>query len=233
MNESTQKSKSKGLIVTVVILIILLLGLGGYISYDKLVIQKDNGEELTKVNNDLKDANKRIKELEKTATDEKYYMTTNSFASDKSMDIYTTGIFHVVYSYEGKMYFAHLNSDSDEDQLENYTVYDIIYSEDPTKSNEYFEVIDLAIESEKVLRAKTTNNFYTSDAQQFIYIILKDGSVKRYNSLLEANTKGETVLKDYKVKDLKVSCEGGWENCKSLTYELTLQDGSTKTVTEK
>ena len=131
------------------------------------------------------------------------------------------------------MYFAHLNSYSDEDQLENYTVYDIIYSEDPTKSNKYFEVIDLAIESEKVLRAKTTNNFYTSDAQQFIYIILKDGSVKRYNSLLEANTKGETVLKDYKVKDLKVSCEGGWENCKSLTYELTLQDGSTKTVTEK
>ena len=62
MNEP--KQKSKGLIVTVVILIILLLGLGGYTAYDMLVIQKDNEEELVKLNNDLKDANKKITELE-------------------------------------------------------------------------------------------------------------------------------------------------------------------------
>ena len=45
--------------------------------------------------------------------------------------------------------------------------------------------------------------------------------------------KSEQVLKDYKVKDLKVSCKGGWENCKSLTYKLTLLDGTEKTVKEK
>lgn len=49
MNEP--KQKSKGLIVTVVILIILMLGLGGYTAYDKLVIQKDNEEELVELNN--------------------------------------------------------------------------------------------------------------------------------------------------------------------------------------
>ena len=39
--------------------------------------------------------------------------------------------------------------------------------------------------------------------------------------------------KTLEVKDLKVSCKGGWENCKSLTYKLTLLDGTEKTVTEK
>lgn len=53
MDELSQKIK--GLIVKVVILIILMLELGRYIAYDKLVIQKDNEEELVKLNNDLKD----------------------------------------------------------------------------------------------------------------------------------------------------------------------------------
>lgn len=230
------RQKSKGLIVTVVILIILLLGLGGYMAYDKLIIQKDNEEELVKLNNDLKEANEKVAELEQekekySSNEEKNYMTTNSFGSGKSINIYSYGLAHVIYSYEGKMYIAAF--DLSEDTEERGTVYDIIYAENPAESNQKFKTKDLKIEEEKVVRVITTNNFYTSDAQQFIYIIFKDGSVKRYNFMGKTNIEGETVLKDYKVKDLEVSCKGGWENCKSLTYELTLQDGSTKTVTEK
>ena len=231
MNESIQKSK--GLIVTVVILIILLLGLGGYTAYDKLVIQKDNEEKLVELNNDLKDANKKITELEQdkekySSVEEKNYIATNFYGQNKDINIYAVGYTFMVYGYDDSLYMA-IDDGSDEPaNLLNITV-----SEDPTKSTDDYKVTNLNVKESDISKVDASNNFYTSDASSFAYIIYKDGTVKRYFVNPSTAGKNDTVLKDYKVKDLKVSCKGGWENCKSLTYDLTLQDGSTKTVTEK
>lgn len=231
MNEP--KQKSKGLIVTVVILIILMLGLGGYTAYDKLVIQKDNEEELVELNNDLKDANKKITELEQdkekySSVEEKNYIATNFYGQNKDINIYAVGYTFMVYGYDDSLYMA-IDDGSDEPaNLLNITV-----SEDPTKSSDDYKVTNLNVKESDISKVVASNNFYTSDASSFAYIIYKDGTVKRYFVNPPTAGKNDTVLKDYKVKDLKVSCKGGWENCKSLTYDLTLQDGSTKTVTEK
>lgn len=231
MNEP--KQKSKGLIVTVVILIILMLGLGGYTAYDKLVIQKDNEEELVELNNDLKDANKKITELEQdkekySSVEEKNYIATNFYGQNKDINIYAVGYTFMVYGYDDSLYMA-IDDGSDEPaNLLNITV-----SEDPTKSSDDYKVTNLNVKESDISKVVASNNFYTSDASSFAYIIYKDGTVKRYFVNPSTAGKNDTVLKDYKVKDLKVSCKGGWENCKSLTYDLTLQDGSTKTVTEK
>ena len=231
MNES--KQKSKGLIVTVVILIILMLGLGGYTAYDKLVIQKDNEEELVELNNDLKDANKKITELEQdkekySSVEEKNYIATNFYGQNKDINIYAVGYTFMVYGYDDSLYMA-IDDGSDEPaNLLNITV-----SEDPTKSSDDYKVTNLNVKESDISKVVASNNFYTSDASSFAYIIYKDGTVKRYFVNPSTAGKNDTVLKDYKVKDLKVSCKGGWENCKSLTYKLTLLDGTEKTVTEK
>ncbi len=231
MNEP--KQKSKGLIVTVVILIILMLGLGGYTAYDKLVIQKDNEEELVELNNDLKDANKKITELEQdkekySSVEEKNYIATNFYGQNKDINIYAVGYTFMVYGYDDSLYMA-IDDGSDEPaNLLNITV-----SEDPTKSSDDYKVTNLNVKESDISKVVASNNFYTSDASSFAYIIYKDGTVKRYFVNPSTAGKNDTVLKDYKVKDLKVSCKGGWENCKSLTYKLTLLDGTEKTVTEK
>lgn len=231
MNEP--KQKSKGLIVTVVILIILMLGLGGYTAYDKLVIQKDNEEELVELNNDLKDANKKITELEQdkekySSVEEKNYIATNFYGQNKDINIYAVGYTFMVYGYDDSLYMA-IDDGSDEPaNLLNITV-----SEDPTKSSDDYKVTNLNVKESDISKVVASNNFYTSDASSFAYIIYKDGTVKRYFVNPPTAGKNDTVLKDYKVKDLKVSCKGGWENCKSLTYKLTLLDGTEKTVTEK
>ena len=231
MNEP--KQKSKGLIVTVVILIILMLGLGGYTAYDKLVIQKDNEEELVELNNDLKDANKKITELEQdkekySSVEEKNYIATNFYGQNKDINIYAVGYTFMVYGYDDSLYMA-IDDGSDEPaNLLNITV-----SEDPTKSSDDYKVTNLNVKESDISKVVASNNFYTSDASSFAYIIYKDGTVKRYFVNPLTAGKNDTVLKDYKVKDLKVSCKGGWESCKSLTYKLTLLDGTEKTVTEK
>lgn len=134
----------------------------------------------------------------------------------------------MVYGYDDSLYMA-IDDGSDEPaNLLNITV-----SEDPTKSSDDYKVTNLNVKESDISKVVASNNFYTSDASSFAYIIYKDGTVKRYFVNPSIAGKNDTVLKDYKVKDLKVSCKGGWGNCKSLTYDLTLQDGSTKTVTEK
>ena len=118
--------------------------------------------------------------------------------------------------------------DDDQCDIEN-----LISADDKTKSTDCYKVKKMNIKEKNINKIITTNNFYTSDAQEFIYIIFKDGTVKRYNYAGDTDIEGKQVLKDYKVKDLKVSCKGGWEKCTSLTYKLILLDGTEKTVKEK
>lgn len=212
-----------------VILIILMLELGGYTAYDKLVIQKDNGEELTKLNNDLKDANKKITELEQdkekySSVEEKNYIATNFYGQNKDINIYAIGYTFMVYGYDDSLYMAFDDGGDEPANLLNITV-----SEDPTKSSDDYKVTNLNVKESDISKVVASNNFYTSDASSFAYIIYKDGTVKRYYVPSSSAEKNDTVLKDYKVKCGKTN----EESCEILTYELTLQDGSTKTVTEK
>ena len=232
MNEP--KQKSKGLIVTVVILIILLLGLGGYTAYDMLVIQKDNEEELVELNNDLKDANKKITELEQdkekySSVEEKNYIASNFYGENKDFNIYAIGYTFIVYGCEDSLYMAIFN-DSDED----VNLLNILVSEDPTKSSDDYKVTDLKVKESDISKVVASDNFYARDASSFAYIIYKDGTVKRYYVSPSTAGKNDTVLKNYKVKNLKVKCgKTNEESCETLSYDLTLQDGTTKTVTEK
>lgn len=235
MEEKQVKPKSTGKTVTIIILIVLLLGLGGYTAYDKLVLDKNTKDSLENTKEDLeianrekKEANEKIKKLEKDSEEE-------NTQQSNSISVYSYGYIHAEYSHNGEIYIAVFKEtfDEKEDEDEKCDISNLVLSDDKTKSTDCYKVKKLNIKEKDINKIITTNNFYTSDPQQFIYVIYKNGSVTRYNFMGEPQMKSEQVLKDYKVKDLKVSCKGGWENCKSLTYKLTLLDGTEKTVKEK
>ncbi len=231
MEETKNK---KGKTIAIVILIILLVALGAYTTYDKLVLDKNTKNDLEETKDNLeianrekKEANEKIKDLQKEQLENASENTQNL----NSINIYSTGNNHAEYAYNGEIYlvsFEELDNKDDQCDISN-----IISADDKTKSTDCYKIQKLNIKEKNINKIITTNNFYTSDAQEFIYIIFKDGTVKRYYYAGDTDIEGKQVLKDYKVKDLKVSCKGGWENCKSLTYKLTLLDGTEKTIQEK
>lgn len=245
MEETKNK---KGKTIAIVILIVLLVALGAYTTYDKLVLDKNAKNDLEETRDNLeianrekKEANDKIKDLEKDAketsnVEEKNYYTINLDNIANDIHVYSMGYGkEIIYAYNGEMYIADDDNDSDDDSY-SYTSMNIFVSKNPTKSSktDYTKIAKLNIKESKVAKVKIVNNFYTSDAQEFIYIIFIDGTVKRYYYGGDGKEmEGNQVLKDYKVKDLEVSCKGGWENCKSLTYKLTLLDETEKTVKEK
>ena len=234
MEENQEKPKSTGKTVTIIILIVLLLGLGAYTAYDKLVLDKNTKTNLEVARDDLEIANREKKEANDKLNEIKAENSTKS-TNLNNINLYSAGTYHAEYAYEGKMYIVSFKESADNEE-ETYDLSDLMTSNNYTKSSSYYNIKDLDIDEDKVEKVVTTNNFYTSDPHEFIYIIFKDGSVKRYNhdgySSL-SSLKGDYVLKDYKVKDIKVSCPGGWESCSALTYKLTLQDGTTKQIKEK
>lgn len=231
MEETKNK---KGKTIAIVILIVLLVALGAYTTYDKLVLDKNTKNDLEETRDNLeianrekKEANEKIKALEKDQLENASENTQNL----NSINVYSYGYNHAEYSNNGEIYIAVFKEALDEDN--NCNIESLVLSADKTKSTDCYKVKKLNIKERDINKIITTNNFYTSDPQQFIYVIYKNGSVTRYNFMGEPQMKSEQVLKDYKVKDLKVSCKGGWENCRSLTYKLTLLDGTEKTVKEK
>ncbi len=57
------EKKSKGKTIVIVILVLAVLGLGGYIIYDKFVAKEDNKEEKTEVNNKTKEQKENLDEV--------------------------------------------------------------------------------------------------------------------------------------------------------------------------
>ena len=229
-----EPKNKKGKTIAIVILIVLLVALGAYTTYDKLVLDKNVKNDLEETRDNLEianrekeEANEKIKALEKDQLENASENTQNS----NGINVYSYGYNHAEYSNNGEIYIAVFKEALDEDN--NCNIESLVLSADKTKSTDCYKVKKLNIKERDINKIITTNNFYTSDPQQFIYVIYKNGSVTRYNFMGEPQMKSEQVLKDYKVKDLKVSCKGGWENCKSLTYKLTLLDGTEKTVKEK
>lgn len=229
-----EPKNKKGKTIAIVILIVLLVALGAYTTYDKLVLDKNVKNDLEETRDNLEianrekeEANEKIKALEK----EQLENASENAQNSNGINVYSYGYDHTEYSNNGEIYIAVFKEALDEDN--NCNIESLVLSADKTKSTDCYKVKKLNIKERDINKIITTNNFYTSDPQQFIYVIYKNGSVTRYNFMGEPQMKSEQVLKDYKVKDLKVSCKGGWENCKSLTYKLTLLDGTEKTVKEK
>lgn len=179
MEETKNK---KGKTIAIVILIVLLVALGAYTTYDKLVLDKNAKNDLEETRDNLeianrekKEANEKIKDLEKDQLENASENTQNS----NSVNVYSYGYNHAEYGYNGEIYlvsFEELDDDDDQCDIEN-----LISADDKTKSTDCYKVKKLNIKEKNINKIIPTNNFYTSDAQEFIYIIFKDGTVKRYN----------------------------------------------------
>lgn len=234
-----EKKSKKGLIITLVIVIVLLLTAGGYIVYDYKQDQKTNNKLTdleTKYENTKKDYKQKLKdagaELESTKSKSGNYIEGKFYSYMANVRIYALGYDSIVYAYKGKMYKSLDITNGTENGTtdESSNMVNILTKKDPSKSSDGLKVMAYDIQEKDINRVIETNNYYTRDAAYFVFFIYKDGTVKRYNH----QNKEETILKDYKVENLEVKCgKEGNNTCDSLEYTLTLQDGTTKTVTEK
>ena len=235
-----KKNKTTGKTVTIIILIILLLGLGGYLTYDKLVIDKNtkNTLEQTKDNLEIeqrknKENTTKINKLEKDSKEqsnieEKNYSVVNFNGTAKDIHVYSMGYEDMIYAYKGEMYAAFESETEDQ----SYVIRNIFTSENPTKTNkeDNIKVKKLNIKESEVDKVLSFNDFTTTDAQYNVYIIYKNGKV---HILHNASEDSGYAFKNYKVNDLRVSCKKRGEfGCETVNYKLTLQDGTEKTVTK-
>ena len=235
-----KKNKSTGKTVTIIILIILLLGLGGYLTYDKLVIDKNtkNTLEQTKDNLEIeqrknKENTTKINKLEKDSKEqsnieEKNYSVVNYNGAAKDIHVYSMGYEDMIYAYKGEMYAAFESETEDQ----SYVIRNIFTSENPTKTNkeDNIKVKKLNIKESEVNKVLSFNDFTTTDAQYDVYIIYKNGKV---HILHDASEDSGYAFKNYKVNDLRVSCKKRGEfGCETVNYKLTLQNGTEKTVTK-
>lgn len=235
-----KKNKSTGKTITIIILIILLLGLGGYLTYDKLVIDKNtkNTLEQTKDNLEIeqrknKENTTKINKLEKDSKEqsnieEKNYSVVNFNGTAKDIHVYSMGYEDMIYAYKGEMYAAFESETEDQ----SYVIRNIFTSENPTKTNkeDNIKVKKLNIKESEVDKVLSFNDFTTTDAQYNVYIIYKNGKV---HILHNASEDSGYAFKNYKVNDLRVSCKKRGEfGCETVNYKLTLQDGTEKTVTK-
>ena len=246
-----KKNKSTGKTVTIIILIILLLGLGGYLTYDKLVLDKNAKNNLEQTQDNLeiekrknKENTTKINKLEKDSkeqsnVEEKNYLVTNFHTIAEDIHIYSIGYDNVIYAYKGEMY-ASFDVHDPKDSTGNAKLHDkldIITATNPaktSKSNNYYEVKKLNIKESEVNKVLTFDDLRTTDAQYNVYIIYKNGKVRGYYSGLGDLDQYSEIFKNYKVNDLRVSCKKrGIAGCATVNYKLTLQDGTEKTVTKE
>ena len=235
-----KKNKSTGKTVTIIILIVLLLGLGGYLTYDKLVLDKNtqNTLEQTKDNLEIeqrknKENATKINKLEKDSkeqsnVEEKNYSVVNFNGTAKDIHVYSMGYEDMIYAYKGEMYAAFESETEDQ----SYVIRNIFTSENPTKTNkeDNIKVKKLNIKESEVNKVLSFNDFTTTDAQYDVYIIYKNGKV---HILHDASEDSGYAFKNYKVNDLRVSCKKRGEfGCETVNYKLTLQNGTEKTVTK-
>ena len=113
------EKKNTGLIITIVVLVVLLLGLGGYVCYDKFYLDK-NGDDVSKVDNKNNDNSfdvyaKALKanKVKKMQDDSKNNISTNA-------DVYNSangdiGYYSVLLTDDGKLSVSY-----DKDSLKKY-----------------------------------------------------------------------------------------------------------------
>ena len=239
-----EKKKNKGLIATLVILIVLLLGLGIYTAYDKLVLDKNtrndleaSREDLEIANREKKEANDKVKDLEKNIKETVNVEENNYIVStykDNTIHIYAVGYGYTIYSYNNNTYIAS-TIDKSLNLDECTGIENILSSSNPGKSGDGYKLKSLNISEKDLNKIRVKTVYNESDAISLFYIIKNDGTVTK-NTLSDSglnNMTSKTVLSNYKVNDIEITCNSGSIECDNPTYKLTLLDGTSKTVTEK
>lgn len=234
------EKKRTGFIVTIVILVILLLGLGGYVYYDKFVVVPDKDSKLSAVNEKYNTLKNKFNDLEEKLknSSSNNYITYDNYGDGKSaINIYAIGYMNIIiYAYNGELYQVIPKDliDGDLEEINSWNgMLNFAMDDNPTKvdADSGLKIEKLNIKESKIEKVKITNNFLTSDANFNVYYIYKDGHVVKQSSY--DNSKKSTILKDYKVKDFSCSCaKYNGIVCSATKYTLTLQDGSVKEVTE-
>lgn len=241
--------------MTVVILVILLIGALGYITYDKYYIDSSNKEKLEQVSEKFEDANKKLEdaneELEQKTNDlkkakkelnknmkseEEAYIVFNPYPEyEEDVNVYAIGSSNIVFSYKGELYLTEYNFNGVFNSTlnvkdKNFRNDKVTVMNDVKKSDIY----KLNVNESDINKVKIYHNVTFKDPTYNIYLIYEDGSTKVI-TVGSSLGKARTILKDYKVVDLKEKCghiNEASDNCDKASYELTLQDGTTKKVTE-
>ncbi len=97
-------------------------------------------------------------------------------------------------------------------------------------SNSSFVATKINVNTNDIYKVDLIDNILASDASYDAFIILNDGNAK----LITHREGISDVFKSYKIRDVKESCSKRDEvakYCTQAAYTLTLQDGTTKTVT--
>lgn len=244
MEEKQIKPKSTGKTVTIIILIVLLLGLGGYTAYDKLVLDKNTKNDLEASREDLEIANREKKEAKEKATkleedtkklseteENNYIISTNKNAT---INIYAIGYGCLIYTYNNQLYISSTVDPSLPITDEVTSVENILYSSNPGKSGDGYKTKSLNTSEKNINKVRVATVHNSDGAVTIFYVITKDGAVKKYTLTgLLSRMENKTVLSNYKVSDMEITCNSSSKECDNPTYKLTLQDGTTKTITEK
>lgn len=244
MDELNGKKKNVGLIVFCVFLILCVLGLGGYIVYDKYIKKEEKVV-----------VKKEKCEVCKT-NENNYIRMINDTKEDISYNIYAIKYDSAVVSYGGELYLVNgMNNDKFafefdsyfEDCLKKMELKDNEYKCDLYKisgekkeeddGDEYYDILKLDVKEKDVAAVNISHASEFSDVTSHIFIIYNDGSVllsSNNSEVRESLRKNAemSVFEKYKVKYVNEYCYKQREHygC-DPGYKLTLQDGSEKTVT--
>ena len=212
-----------------VILFVLLLGCIGFVVFGFI---KYN--DIKKENDSLKKASNEVVKTDDNDGGLKYIeMINNNNKIVKIHSIYSLG---AIFSVDDNLY---LIADHGGYGLK---ISDIASSADadlPTVGNPStiensnfnmkYTIYNLGVKTTDVVKTIIKHLPTHRDITSEVFIIYKDGGLSNYvinNRLIGLD---EKYLTDYKIKDIKEKCSG--EMCETLSYIITLQDGTTKEIT--
>lgn len=240
-----ERKSNKGLVVLIVILIILLLGAGAFIYYGYSKYENLNSD-YNKLSGDYDSANKELNKS-KSENDKLKNVDENNYVKYGYGDsnIYAVYPFFVVYSFDNEFYLAedsleipivnnYLDMDNSGIKFKNdkATIKYISEDSDENKITHEIGITKLNLKEDDVYKAIAMHAVGFGDPTGEIFILLKDGGLRHYFSPSDVKINNKTLLSKYKIKNIQVKCDNNDEFCSNKKYELTLQDGTTKTVNE-
>ena len=225
-NEQVVKQKSnKGVIILLVVIIIILLGLSGYLAYDKFIAKdtKTSTNNTTKKEETKTTDDNIIKEETKTDSTTLEIKKDNVAITDKSAFIVKGssigGSFIYCYIQDGNLYYYGVNAP----EYKTDILFGASYSDnDNNYSPKKYEGLN------NVKRIKVFNE--GTGIAPYLYLITDDGKVYTNTTLSTYEDIGfEQVnnLKDYQIDDLLDYSMG---DSPEADYKVILKDGTTKDI---
>lgn len=239
-----EKNNSLLLIMVASLLICLFSGLAGY------YIKSEEGGKLTIKASNVTEDNKELETKcpEVTCTDDekqcvcpacntedKNYIVVKDNGGNDWYNLYAyyeaDGQPQTVIDYKGELYLLSIyGENSCVWQMDNNT---LIFENDyaSCQGDMPTEIRKLNIKTADISKVIIANDLSTTDAQYRLFYIYKNGSVTEAKYGEGAMVKTNR-FPDLKVKDLKYYCikDDGNDSCDEKGFELTLIDGTKKTV---